>query len=123
MLLCDDVSAFRDLMRMLLAEAGDIEIVGEASDGRTGIEAAVRLQPEVVLMDLSMPDVDGLEAIPALRAQVPGAAVVALSGFGAERMSETVRAAGASAYVEKGADVEAIRDAVLHAARTHVRAA
>jgi DNA-binding NarL/FixJ family response regulator len=114
-LLCDDVDAFRDLMRVLLVEEPGIEIVGEAGDGRTGIAAAARLEPDVVLLDLSMPDIDGLAAIPMLREQVPDCAIIALSGFGAERMEATVREAGASAYVEKGADVSVIRAAILAA--------
>lgn len=114
-LLCDDVDAFRDLMRILLVEESGIEIVGEAADGRTGIDAATRLLPDVVLLDLSMPDIDGLAAIPVLRERVPGCAIIALSGFGADRMESTVRDAGACAYVEKGADITVIRAAILAA--------
>lgn len=115
-LLCDDVDAFRDLMRSLLVEEPGIEIVGEAGDGRTGIDAAARLEPDVMLLDLSMPDIDGLAAIPVLRERVPGCAIIALSGFGADRMEATVREAGASAYVEKGVDISVIRAAILAAA-------
>ncbi len=114
-LLCDDVVAFRDLMRLLLVEEPGIEIVGEAGDGRAGIDAAARLEPDVVLLDLSMPDIDGLAAIPVLRERVPGCSIIALSGFGADRMESTVREAGATAYVEKGADISVIRAAILAA--------
>jgi DNA-binding NarL/FixJ family response regulator len=69
-----------------------------------------------VLLDLSMPLLDGMEAIPAMLERAPRARIVALSGFGAERMAEPVLAQGAVAYVEKGDDVATIREAVRSAA-------
>lgn len=118
-LLCDDVEAFRALMRYSLEDHEGIEVVGEAADGNEGIRQACDLQPDVVLLDLSMPGCDGLEAIPVIRRRSPGVQIVALSGFTADRMAETVLARGARAYVEKGADVveivAAIRDAHLAA--------
>jgi DNA-binding NarL/FixJ family response regulator len=63
-----------------------------------------------------MPLLDGMEAIPAMLDRAPGVRIVALSGFGAERMAEPVLAQGAFAYLEKGADVQEIRDAVRAAA-------
>jgi DNA-binding NarL/FixJ family response regulator len=114
-LVCDDVRAFRALMRYTLQEDPGIEVVGEAADGVSAIDAAARLQPDVVLLDLTMPVLDGIDAIPALLERSPGARVVALSGWGAERMAERALAQGAVAYVEKTDDVQAIRAAV-HAA-------
>jgi DNA-binding NarL/FixJ family response regulator len=107
-LLCDDVAAFRALVRYSLEDVEDIEVVGEAADGNEGVRAAADLHPDVVLLDLAMPDCDGLEAIPALRKRVPEAAIVALSGFTAERMAQPVLACGASAYLEKGAEITEI---------------
>jgi DNA-binding NarL/FixJ family response regulator len=101
-LLCDDVSAFRDLARHWLKDESGIEVVGEAADGNEGVRQARALQPDVVLLDLSMPECDGLEAIPGIRAGSPDARIVALSGFTAERMAEPALAQGATAYVEKG---------------------
>jgi len=111
-LLCDDVEAFRALMRYSLQDHEGIEVVGEAADGNEGIRQACDLQPDVVLLDLSMPGCDGLEAIPVIRRNSPGVQIVALSGFTAERMAEPVLARGAQAYVEKGADVTEIVAAI-----------
>jgi DNA-binding NarL/FixJ family response regulator len=116
-LVCDDVEAFRALLRYTLPEEGDIEVVGEASDGVAGVRAARELQPDVVLLDLTMPVLDGMEAIDALRDHAPRARVVALSGWDAERMAGPALARGAAAYVQKGDDVGAIREAVRAAVR------
>jgi DNA-binding NarL/FixJ family response regulator len=115
-LVCDDVEAFRALMRFTLQEDPRIEVVGEASDGMAAIKAAERLQPDVVLLDLTMPILDGIDALPTLLERAPGARVVALSGWGADRMAEAALEQGAVAYVEKTDDVEAIRAAVRAAA-------
>src|SRR3954453_7374902 len=85
-LLCDDVGAFRALMRFTLAEDPRIRIVGEAADGCEGIEGVGELRPDVVLLDLAMPVCDGFEAIPRMRECSPETTIVALSGFTAERM-------------------------------------
>jgi DNA-binding NarL/FixJ family response regulator len=115
-LVCDDVEAFRALMRFTLQEDAGIEVVGEAGDGMAAIKAAERLQPDVVLLDLTMPILDGIDALPTLLERAPGARVVALSGWGAERMAQAALEHGAVAYVEKTDDVEAIRAAVRAAA-------
>ena len=115
-LVCDDVAAFRALMRYTLQEDPEIEVVGEAADGMAAIAAAERLQPDVVLLDLTMPILDGIDAIPSLLRCAPGARVVALSGWGADRMGKAAREQGAVAYVEKTDDVQAIRAAVRAAA-------
>jgi DNA-binding NarL/FixJ family response regulator len=116
-LVCDDVEAFRALMRFTLPEDPSIEVVGEAADGIAAIESAEELQPDVVLLDLTMPRLDGIDAIPAVLARAPNTRVVALSGWGADRMADEALARGAVAYLEKSQDVEAIREAVRAAAR------
>jgi DNA-binding NarL/FixJ family response regulator len=115
-LVCDDVEAFRALMRYTLQEDPGIEVVGEAADGMAAIAAAERLQPDVVLLDLTMPVLDGIDAISTVLACAPDTRVVALSGWGADRMAERALAQGAVAYVEKTDDVQAIRAAVRAAA-------
>src|SRR3954467_3205169 len=107
-LLCDDVQAFRALIRYSLEEEDGIEVVGEAADGNEGVRQAADLQPDVVLLDLSMPECDGLEAIPAMRQRAPRSRIVALSGFTADRMSGPVIASGARAYLEKGVELSEI---------------
>jgi DNA-binding NarL/FixJ family response regulator len=113
--LCDDVEAFRALMRFTLAEDPEIEVVGEAGDGEAGVAGVAALQPDVVLLDLSMPRCDGMEAIPRMREECPGASIVALSGFDEERMAAPVLERGAHAYLQKGVDVGAIRAAIHRA--------
>jgi DNA-binding NarL/FixJ family response regulator len=115
-LVCDDVAAFRALMRYTLPEDPAIEVVGEAGDGVAAIESAAELQPDVVLLDLTMPRLDGIDAIPAVLERAPNTRVVALSGWGADRMADEALARGAVAYLEKSDDVQAIRDAVRAAA-------
>ena len=116
-LVCDDVEAFRALLRYTLQEDPGIEVVGEAADGMAAIQAAERLQPDVVLLDLTMPILDGMDAIPAVLERAPSAQVVALSGWGADRVEQAALDQGAIAYVEKSDDVEALRAAVRAAAR------
>ena len=116
-LICDDSEAFRALLRYTLQEDPGIEVVGEAADGMAAIQAAERLQPDVVLLDLTMPILDGMDAIPAVLERAPSAQVVALSGWGADRVEQAALDQGAIAYVEKSDDVEALRAAVRAAAR------
>jgi DNA-binding NarL/FixJ family response regulator len=116
-LVCDDVQAFRVLLRHTLPEEGDIEVVGEAADGLAGVRAAGELQPDVVLLDLTMPLLDGMQAIPAMLERAPRARIVALSGWEAERAEEEALELGAVAYLQKGDDVGAFREAVRAAAR------
>ena len=115
-LVCDDVEAFRALLRYTLQEDPGIEVVGEAGDGMSAIGAAELLQPDVVLLDLTMPVLDGIDAIPAVLERAPATRVVALSGWGADRMADAAIAQGAIAYLEKSDDAEAIRAAVRSAA-------
>jgi DNA-binding NarL/FixJ family response regulator len=118
--LCDDVQAFRALVRYSLEDEEGIEVVGEAADGNEGVRQAADLQPDVVLLDLSMPACDGLEAIPVMRERAPRSQIVALSGFTAARMAEPVIASGAQAYLEKGVELSEIVAAIRH---VHVAAA
>jgi YesN/AraC family two-component response regulator len=78
------------------------EIVGEASDGLEAVEMCAEEQPDVVLIDLAMPTMDGLQAIPKILADSPGTKVIVLSGFSRVQVEQKALAAGASAYLEKG---------------------
>ena len=114
--LVDDVGAFRALMRFTLEEDPRIQVVGEASDGQEGVNGVARLKPDVVLLDLAMPVLDGFEAMPLILESSPQTTIVALSGFTADRMAQLCLESGAHAYLEKGEDATVIRDAVLQAA-------
>jgi DNA-binding NarL/FixJ family response regulator len=115
-LLCDDAEGFRALMRVSLASDPAIEIVGEAADGEAGVDAAAALQPDVVLLDMSMPRMGGLQAIPKMRRRAPRTSIIGLSSLSASRMAAPSREIGAHSYLEKGTELEAIRAAIHDAA-------
>jgi DNA-binding NarL/FixJ family response regulator len=110
--LCDDVPELRQLLRIVLEEDPELRVVGEAGDAETGIEEIAELQPQVVLLDLSMPGLDGLEALPLIRRAAPDTSVVVFSGFTEERMAALVLEQGAARYIEKGQPLEEVRRVV-----------
>ena len=110
--LCDDVPSLRALVRAVLEEDPAVKVIGEAGDARTAIREVGELQPDVVLLDLSMPGMDGLEALPHIRAAVPDVCVIVFSGFTVERMAGIARAHGANHYVAKGEELETLREMV-----------
>jgi len=107
----DDTDDLRDLLRLALTRGG-MEVVGEAGDGLSGIETVRSERPDVVLLDLSMPVMDGLEALPRIRMLVPGGKIIVLSAFGAPQMSERALASGADGYLQKGLSLQQILDYV-----------
>ncbi|MFA9428806.1 response regulator transcription factor [Egicoccus sp. AB-alg2] len=99
-LIVDDDPQFREIVRLVLRRAPDFEFVGEAGDGQAGVEAVERLRPDVVLLDLMMPVVDGFAALPMIRAAHPDAAVIILTALDAEEAAEGMLL-GAAGFVEK----------------------
>jgi DNA-binding NarL/FixJ family response regulator len=110
--LVDDVPELRELIRYGMEEDPAFEVVGEASDGRAALEGISEKRPTAVLLDLSMPDLDGFAAIPELRSRHPEMAIIVLSGFPAIRMGDRAREQGADGYVEKGGAMSDLRDAI-----------
>ena len=92
------------------------EVVGEAANGREAIELAVRTQPDVLILDIAMPIMDGIEALPEILKAAPGTHVLILTAFGSERIRAQALRAGASGYLEKGATPAAMVAAVRAAA-------
>jgi DNA-binding NarL/FixJ family response regulator len=100
--LVDDDAELRQLLRIILRLEADFEVVAEAGDGKSAIAVTADQQPDLVLLDLQMPVMDGLEALPLIRQSAPDATVVVLSGFPSETMAGNALAAGATAYLSKG---------------------
>lgn len=113
-LLCDDSAQIRELVRTVLEHGGN-EVVAEADNGLKAIEAAEREQPDVVLLDLSMPVMDGLEAMPEIRRVAPDARIVVLSGFDNRLLVAQALELGAVRFVVKGGDPSEIVGAVSEA--------
>lgn len=99
----DDVVELRSLVRVALERSGRFEVVGEAGNGREAVEAAGLSRPDLVLLDISMPVMGGLEALPLVRVAAPDAIIVMLSGLSETQLAEDAQAGGAAAYLEKGA--------------------
>lgn len=110
-LIVDDSEDMRSLVRIYLQRKGGFEVVGEAGTGREAIARAEELQPDLVLLDLAMPEMDGLEALPHVLAAAPGTQVIVLSGFD-QRVGDQALAAGASQFVQKGGGLKEILRAI-----------
>ena len=102
-LLADDHPVVRDGLAAMLATQPDFEVVGEAGNGSEAVTEAARLRPDVVLMDLEMPQLDGIEAIRRLRAADPAVQVVVLTAFDTDDRIVGAIQAGAQGYLLKGA--------------------
>jgi two-component system invasion response regulator UvrY len=111
-LICDDVDAMRMLLGAVIGLRPGLRVVGEARDGHEAISEARRLQPDVILLDLSMPLRTGFEALPEIREAAPDARVIVLSGFLAAAIEIDVLALGAALFIEKGAHPDEINDAI-----------
>lgn len=116
-LLVDDHTIMREGLSALLAEQPDIEIVGEASDGRTAIDLVRTCSPDVVVMDVGMPDLNGIDATRRIRSEYPQARVVALSTHTDKRYVQHMLEAGACGYVLKIAAYEELLRAVRAASQ------
>jgi two-component system, NarL family, response regulator NreC len=115
-LLVDDQPAVRRGLLMRLHLEPDMQIVGEASTGREALALAQMLTPDVVLLDIEMPGMDGVEATTALRAVVPQSAVVILSIHTDRQTRMRAQAAGAVAFVEKRGTADTLLSAIRQAA-------
>ncbi len=114
--LCDDHVMVREGLKRVIDGVDGIEVVASASDGAEGIEATVRLRPDVVLMDLAMPGVDGVAATRRIAAEVPETSVVVLTSFAEQTQVLDAIDAGASGYVLKDASVDEVVRAIHTAA-------
>jgi DNA-binding NarL/FixJ family response regulator len=109
--LVDDSGDLRALYRFSLDRSDDFEVVGEATDGLEGLSSAQTYQPDLVLLDISMPVMDGLQALPLIADACPETAVVMLTGHGiSSGLPQKSAALGAAGYILKGTPMTAVLD-------------
>jgi DNA-binding NarL/FixJ family response regulator len=116
-LLVDDQTLFRAGLRTLLSTRPEVEIVGEAENGQVALDVATRTRPDVVLMDLKMPVLDGVSATRRLRVALPSCKVVALTTFEDDELVFEGLRAGALGYLLKDAPIDRLVEAILAASR------
>lgn len=116
-LIADDHEVVRDGLRMILEAEDYFEVVGEAADGIEAVELTAQLQPQVVLMDLRMPRMDGLEAIERIRHEWPGVAIVILTTYNEDELMLRGLRAGALGYLLKDTDRQTLFESLRAAAR------
>lgn len=111
-LIVDDVEQIRQDLRTFLSLDGEIEIVGEAGDGREAIRLAESLCPQVILMDLEMPLMDGLDATRRIKAARPSCRIITLTIHGGQAEREQALQAGSDAFITKGPSLKSLLDAI-----------
>jgi PAS domain S-box-containing protein len=119
----DDAAEVRALVRSRLKLSGRLEVVGEGGTGEDAVRIAERQQPDLMLLDVSMPGVDGLDALPRIRALSPATKVVMYSGFAEEGLSERCRELGAAEFFEKSTSLDTLADDLLAVLQDRERAA
>lgn len=100
-LIVDDQEPFRAVAREVVEAAGDFEVVGEAADGEESVALALALHPDLVLMDVNLPGIDGAEATKRILAQHDRTVVLLLSTYEEDEYAERARECGAAAYIPK----------------------
>jgi len=115
-LIADDHTLFAEALEAILAADARIEVVGRATNGAEAVELAASLEPDVVLMDISMPVMDGIEATARIRAGTPGTCVLVLTGSNSPADVDAARRAGASGYVTKDRIAAELVAAILETA-------
>jgi two-component system, chemotaxis family, chemotaxis protein CheY len=115
-LLCDDTADIRLLLETEFGMHDDLEIVAEAENGAEAVRLASEHKPDVIVLDLAMPEMDGIEALPVLREVSPGSRVVVLSSFDNNSIQAQVLDLGARRFIDKGSLPWEIADVVKEVA-------
>lgn len=113
-LICDDAAFMRMMLKEILVKGG-YEVVGEAANGAEGIEKYNSLKPDLVTMDITMPDMDGISALKAIRSGDPGARVIMCSAMGQQAMVVESIQAGAKDFIVKPFQKERVIEAIQKA--------
>ena len=112
-LIVDDQVLFAEALEAILGSDDRIEVVGRATDGKQGVELALSLMPDVTLMDISMPVMDGFEATRLIRQQRPRACVLMLTGSNSDEDMSRAREVGAAGYLTKDGIAAELIDQIL----------
>jgi len=115
-LIVDDHTTFRDGLMKLINRETDMEVVGEAVNGQKAIELARGLQPDVILMDVKMPVMDGIEATRRILAEMPGMKILGLSMYSDDGFVSDMMRAGALGFILKGGDFEELAETIRRTA-------
>jgi DNA-binding NarL/FixJ family response regulator len=115
-LIVDDHGVFRNGLKAVINHQADMEVIGEAEDGEKALVMTRELLPDVILMDVKMPVMDGAEATSRILAEMPGMKILALSIYDDDEFMAGMMRAGALGYILKGCDSEELSDAIRRAA-------
>jgi DNA-binding NarL/FixJ family response regulator len=117
-LIVDDHQGFREGLKAVINLQADMEVVGEAQDGAKAVALTRELLPDIVLMDVKMPGMDGAEATSRILAEMPGMKILALSIYADDGFMANMMRAGAMGYILKGCDSEELFDTIRRTAGT-----
>jgi len=115
-LIVDDHQVFRDGLKLVINRQADMEVVGEAEDGEKAIALTRELLPDIIIMDVKMPFMDGAEATSRILAEMPGMKILALSIYADDGFMASMMRAGALGYILKGCDIEELSNTIRRTA-------
>jgi len=111
-LIVDDHRAFRDVLTAVINQQSDMEVIGETDDGEKAVALARELLPDIILMDVKMPVMDGVEATSRILTELPSMKILALSMYADGGFMANMMSAGALGYILKGCDTEELFDTI-----------